>query len=111
MASLQKFIELSPPPIMVDKFMPRQWSTWFTHLFDRLGSGPFGIQGYNKASLIGAPAKIDPRLYGSLTSSLSFTSLVWVRDLANPGAGATTGLLAYSDGTNWRRVFDNAIVV
>jgi len=107
MASPQKSIELSPPPNMVDKFMPRQWATWFTHIFDRLGSGPFGIQGYAKASL-GARPKIDPKDWGSKTAGLAFTSLIWVYD--EVGA-PVTGHLAYSDGTNWRRVSDNVIVV
>ena len=107
MPSKIKPIDLSPPPSMSEKFMPMTWCNWFNQIFDRVGNGPFMIQGYSRASLVGgAAAAIKPTEWASLDSSNAFTSLVFVYDEA-------TGVpcLAYSNGTNWLRVHDNVIVV
>ena len=68
------------------------------HLQDidnRLGAGPFLVQGYEIAALP------DATQWGSTDA---FSSLIYVWDETG---GAT---LAFSDGTNWRRVQDRAIV-
>lgn len=61
----------------------------------RLGAGPLLLQGYSVNSLP------DANEWGS---SNEFSSLIYIHDETG---GAT---LAFSDGTNWRRVQDRAIV-
>jgi hypothetical protein len=68
---------------------------WLNQLDRRLGQGPFLVQGYAVANLP------DATEWGS---SDDFTSLIYIYDETG---GAT---LAFSDGTNWRRVQDRAIV-
>ena len=67
-------------------------------LFERVGEGPFLLQGYTVAGL---PSAAD---WADTTSGNEFSSLVFVSDETG---GAT---LAFSDGTNWLRVQDRVIV-
>jgi hypothetical protein len=71
---------------------------WFANIQQRVGEGPFLVQGYGvsglpSASNMGSTAAADP-----------FSSIIFVYDETG---GAT---LAFSDGTNWRRVQDRAVV-
>jgi len=68
---------------------------WLSKLNTRIGNGPFKLAGYSVTAL---PSASDN---GSLND---FTSLIYIYDEVG---GAT---LAFSDGTNWRRVQDRAIV-
>lgn len=88
---------LSPPPSHVGDVNSYSWKKWFNELFDRVGSGPFSVPGYTVAGLPSATNN------GSTSNDL-FSSIVFVSD---ESGGAT---LAFSDGTNWRRVTDNNIV-
>ena len=90
-------LSLTPPPNNVDDMNHFSWRQWFQSVFNRIGNGPFGVNGYPKANM---PSAAD---WGS-TSSDSFSSLIFVTDEAG---GA---VLAFSDGTNWRRVTDRAVV-
>lgn len=76
---------------------PQQGVWWLERVFNRLGSGegPIPIKGYAKANL---PTASE---WGDISS---FSSLIYVTDEVG---GA---VLAFSDGTNWRRVTDRAIV-
>ena len=85
---MAKDLTLPPPQIGI-------W--WLERVFNRLGSGkgPLPIKGYAVASL---PDATD---WGDTSS---FSSIIYVYDETG---GA---VLAFSDGTNWRRVTDRAIV-
>lgn len=78
-----------PPP------QPGVW--WLERVFNRLGNGkgPLPIKGYAVTALPSAAEWGD---------TSSFSSLIYVY---NEIGGA---VLAFSDGTNWRRVTDRAIV-
>jgi hypothetical protein len=68
---------------------------WFSELFERIGvEGALAVRGFTVAGLP------DPTEFGGT----AFSSLIFVSD---ESGGAT---IAFSDGTNWRRVTDNAIV-
>ncbi len=71
--------------------------SYLTEIHRRLGEGPLLIQGYDVANL---PAAAD---WGSTVSSNPFSSVIFIYDETG---GA---VLAFSDGTNWRRVTDRAI--
>jgi hypothetical protein len=71
---------------------------WLFRLSRRVGDGPILIQGY---AVAGLP---DAAEWGTTSSTDPFSSLIYVYDETG---GAT---LAFSDGTNWRRVQDRAIV-
>ncbi len=92
-----KAVVFPPPPNMSDSVISQIFKNWFKRLHDRVGEGPFMIQGYSRTSL---PTASD----WAATTDPSFTSLIWVY---NATGGAC---VAYSDGTNWRRVDTNAIV-
>lgn len=89
-------VNLTPP--RKDDALDPKTSHYLIEVFERLGEGPFLIQGYDKASL---PAAAD---FGDTTAGQSFTSLIFVSD---DTGGA---IVAFSDGTNWRRVTDRAII-
>ena len=72
--------------------------TWANELFERVGEGPLLIQGYDVANL---PTATD---WGNSGTTNPFSSLIFIRDETG---GA---VIAFSDGTNWRRVTDRAIV-
>lgn len=73
------------------------WKNWFYSIYRRLGSGtgPLPIKGY---SVNGLP---DATSWGDTSS---FSSIIYVYDETG---GA---VLAFSDGTDWRRVTDRAVV-
>lgn len=87
-------VQLSPPPSYIQDVSDYRWVRWFSEVFDRIGSGPFSVRGYTVAGLPSA----------SEFGGTDFSSIIFV---SNESGGAT---LAFSDGTNWRRVTDNAIV-
>lgn len=89
-------IELSPPPSNMETTIPQYFLRWFQQVFDRLGTGPFKIQGYNKANLPEADQ------WGFTSTAQSFSSIIFVTD----DVGGPT--LAFSDGSAWLRVSDLA---
>jgi hypothetical protein len=76
---------------------PQLTQNWLSRVWNILGKGegPRPIQGYAKATLPTASKHGD---------TSSFSSIIYVTDEAG---GA---VLAFSDGTNWRRVTDRAVV-
>lgn len=88
---------LSAPPTYIDDTDSSIWKKWFSKVFERVGAGPFSIQGYLVASL---PSASD----NGFSGANPFSSIIFISD---ESGGAT---IAFSDGTNWRRVTDNAIV-
>jgi len=86
----------NPPPSLIENFNHYSWKLWFEAIFNRL-SGPLPVQGYKKASLP------PPSEWGT-TSGETFSSIIFVPDDAG---GA---VLAFSDGSNWRRVTDRNII-
>lgn len=87
-------LDLSPPPTYVQEFNA-VWRTWISSVYERLKSGPILIKGYTVATVPDATKWSD---------GTTFSSLIYV---SNETGGAT---LAFSDGTNWRRVQDRAII-
>lgn len=87
-----KLLDVGPPIVTT----MQQAQDWLLTIHARLGSGgPLPIKGYAKASLPSATTWGD---------TSSFTSLIYVTDEVG---GA---ILAFSDGTNWRRITDRAVV-
>lgn len=87
--------EIKPPPVgsnIADDFgiIGRQWRTWFQQLILPLGNGPFPLKSYAVADVPGA---------SGLAGHIIFIS--------NESGGAQP---AFSDGTNWRRFSDRAII-
>lgn len=91
-------VQIPPPPNNVKDKNHFSWDNWFVSVYERTGSGPLTIQGYSKNAMPDAPS------WGSSGSTDPFSSMIFVNDEAG---GA---VLAFSDGTNWRRVTDRAIV-
>ncbi len=89
---MPRYVRLSPPRPSTDL------EKWRLELFERLGEGAFKVQGYSVAALPAA------NQWGSIAPADSFSSLIFVFD----ESGVPT--IAYSDGTDWRRIYDNAIV-
>ncbi len=91
-------VDLDPPPSIVQDF-GFQWKQWLHFLYERIGgNSPFKIKGYTVSTLP------DASMWANNTSEKEFSGVVYVTDETG---GAT---LAFSDGTNWRRVQDRAIV-
>ena len=101
-------VQLNPPPTnimqhvqvgaeQVEFPLPYQLLIWLNSIFNRVGSGPFLVQGYTVAALPDATES------GSVGTE-PFSSIIFVSD----ESGGPT--LAFSDGTNWLRMSDNAIV-
>ena len=88
---------LSSPPSHIEKLDSYGWREWLNSVFNRLGDGPFSITGFTVAGLPNATEN-------GTTGSDPFSSIIFVSDETG---GA---VLAFSDGTNWRRVTDRAIV-
>jgi len=86
-------LHLEPTP-QLDKFGPI-WRRWLYQLYTRVQPGPFKIKAYAKADL---PTASD------WSDNSDFSAIVYVTDDVG---GA---VLAFSDGTNWRRVTDRAII-
>ncbi len=95
---MAKKVNLSPPPNNIQDTNSRGWRDWFRALHSRVGEEGLLIQGYAVASL---PTAAD---FGSTTAANAYSALIFVYDETG---GAT---VAFSDGTNWRRVQDRAIV-
>ena len=95
---MRKRVRLSPPPTNLGDTNSRPWFDWFNNVFSRLGEGPVLIQGYSVSVLP------DATQYGNEGSEDPFSSVIFIRD----EAGGST--LAFSDGTDWRRVSDRTIV-
>lgn len=95
---MTRHISLPPPPNNIQDKNHYSWANWFLSVYTRVGSGPLQVQGYAKASLPSAASS------GSTSTDDPYSSLIFVRDETG---GA---VLAFSDGTNWRRVTDRAIV-
>ena len=87
-------ITLDPPPSQIEEF-DNIWKSWLVRLHDRLGDGPLMIRGYTVAT---AP---DPTEWSDATN---YSAMIFVSDETG---GAT---LAFTDGTNWRRVQDRTII-
>jgi hypothetical protein len=90
-------VHLSPPTHFPAEFV-QVWKDWLFRVFDRVGDGPFKVQGFEVANL---PSAAD---WGSVATDKEFSSIIFVHDETG---GAT---LAFSDGTDWRRVQDRAVV-
>lgn len=85
-------ISLAPPPNNVPDKNHYSWANWFMTLFERLGSGPFKIQGYPSTDLP------DPKEWARTSADDPFTSMIFV-------VGGNDGpVLAYSNGTNWIKI-------
>ena len=95
---MPKSVRFPPPPSNNRDLLSRGWLDWFTSIYQRVGEGPFRVQGY---PVSGLPPISDT---GSLVPANPYSSLIFVYDETG---GAT---LAFSDGTNWRRVQDRAVV-
>jgi hypothetical protein len=91
-------VRLSPPPHYNPDVSSWEWRNWFNEARERVGEGPLKVQGY---AVAGLPPAAD---WGSTASGNNFSSIVFVHD-------ETGGpVLAYSDGTDWLRVTDGAVV-
>lgn len=91
-------IKTDPPPNQLLSYESFGWRKWFEGLFQRLGNEAFGIPGYSVATIP------NPANWGSNVVTEPFSAIIYVY---NEAGGA---VLAFSDGTNWRRVTDRAIV-
>lgn len=90
-------VSLSPPPNRNEIGIGWVMKNWLQSLFDRVGAGPFMLQGYSKAAL---PTAAD---WGKITTPC-FTSLIFVYDdVGGP-------VVAYSNGTSWKRIDTNAVI-
>lgn len=87
-------MSLRPPPIRSpihkEGYLPQVWTEWFTRLQQFIGFSPFPLSQYTVASLPDAAANT--------------ATLIYVSDEAG---GA---IPCFSDGTNWRRMSDRAVV-
>lgn len=77
-------------PISVNGIVGKHWLSWFQDISNLIGKRPFPLASY---TVSGVPS-----------ASGNSNSLIYVSDETG---GAT---LAFSDGTNWRRVQDRAII-
>ena len=93
---------ISPSPTHISDLTSFEWTKWFNSLTAMLGTSPLKVQAYSVADL--ATDDLDAARWGELTPKDAFSSIVFVYD---ESAGPT---LAYSNGTDWLRVQDNAIV-
>jgi len=90
-------ITINPPPSNIQDFNHYSWRAWFVSVFNRIAPGPFALQGYSVATVP------DANLWGDIVSD-QFSSLIFVYDESGGP------VIAFSDGTNWRRVTDRAII-
>lgn len=91
-------VRLTSPPRQEKDLNQRVWLDWFNLMYERVGEGPFLLRGYSVSNLPSASS------WGNTSSDNPFSSLIFVYDETG---GAT---LAFSDGTDWRRLQDRAIV-
>jgi len=86
--------DIEPCPSYVQEFNSI-WRTWLNTVFEKIGSGPVLIKSYTVTSSPSASESGDDN---------TFSSLIYITD----EVGGPT--LAFSDGTNWLRVQDRAII-
>ncbi len=89
-------VNLTPP--RKDEALDPKTSHYLLEIFERLGEGPFLIQGYS------ADALPDAAQWASTDATNPFGSIIWVYD--DVGGACFAG----SDGTNWKRIQLGAIV-
>jgi hypothetical protein len=89
---------VAPPLSNTEGTLDYKWYTWFNSIYNRLKKGPFKIDGYTVAT---APPATDN---AANAGQALYTNIIYV---TNEVGGST---LAFSDGTNWRRVQDRAII-
>ena len=95
---MPNYVNLPPPPTLIGNKTGPEWTRWYSVLHKRLGEGPFLLRSYSKDNL---PTVSD---WGLSDTANSFISLIGVYD-------ETSGhTVAFSDGTNWRRVQDRAVI-
>lgn len=94
-------VDLPPPPNVIRDANSPVWKKWFSSLFERVGTGPFLLQGYAAADVP------DARVWANNTAGQAFSSLIYVYDDAD---AAGLYILAYSNGTNWIRVDNGATI-
>lgn len=87
-------LDLSPPPSYIQEFN-EVWRTWLNAIYSRLGNGPTLAKGY---TVVSVPSPSD------WSDGTTYSAYIYV---SNEVGGAT---LAFSDGTNWRRVQDRVII-
>lgn len=93
---------IAPPPSLVPSGLPDIWTKWFRSIGDMLGVFPLKVQAFSVSNL--TTTELNPARWGNVTPKDAFSSIIFVYDETG---GAT---LAFSDGTDWRRVTDLAIV-
>lgn len=76
-------------PLLDNNGVSREWSIWFTQVFRGLG-GPVALSSYTVATVPSAAAHEGGMIY-----------------VSNESGGKT---VAFSDGVNWRRVQDRAVI-
>ena len=81
---------LAPPPTPIEDKNSYEWTKWFYDLYTRLAGGGLELDTYTVATLPDATNAEAKILY-----------------VSDETGGAT---LAFSDGTDWRRVQDRAVV-
>ncbi len=97
---------LEQPPTQYDNDMNWSLKNWFNSIYERLGNFPFKVPGYSKVDLQTGPTplKYPAADHGNSTVAGAFSSVVFCEDATG---GAT---LVFSDGTDWRRVQDRAVL-
>ena len=93
---------ISPPPVQLSDHSSFSWTKWFNDIADMLGVSPLKIQAFSVAQL--GTQDLAPERWGDVVGTSAFSSLVFVYD---ESGGAT---LAFSDGSEWRRLQDRAII-
>jgi len=95
---------VTPPPSDIESTFSFEWRKWFSSIGDSLGNFPLKIPAYSVAELQTGTVTVPAANHGSIAAIKEFSSLVFVYDETG---GAT---LAFSDGTNWRRVQDRVVI-
>ena len=85
-------MDIEPTPTTVQNFN-HIWRTWLDKIGQKL-TGPTQVKSYTVATVP------DATIY----TNTEYVGLIYVSDEAGGGT------LAFSDGTNWRRVQDRTIV-
>jgi hypothetical protein len=81
---------ITPPPSTIEDKNHHSWTKWFYDIYDKIGDEAF---------------ELESSLVANLPSAANLEGhILYVSD---ESGGAT---VAFSDGTDWRRVQDRAIV-
>ena len=100
--------DLTAPPLSnAEGKLDYKWYTWFNGIYERLKKGPFKVDGFTVANLTNPTGNLLAKDFARITGTAQqavYTNIVFV---INEVGGPT---LAFSDGTNWRRVQDRAII-